>query len=86
MRCSQKLLKQNRDIYAVARHGPNSFCVLPGECATDIEIVMKGVIRAVRGRLLKNPFSLMDKVRDASEGANTWKMYHTHRNHHKRGE
>ena len=57
---------KQRDIYAVARHGPNSFCVLPGKCATDIEIVTKGVIRAVPGRLLKNPFSLMEKVRDAS--------------------
>jgi len=55
MSCSRKLLKQKKR-YAVARHGPNSSCVLPGECATDIEIVMKGVIRAVRGGLLKNPF------------------------------
>jgi len=28
--------------YAVARYGPNSFCVVPGECGTDIKIFLNG--------------------------------------------
>ena len=53
---------RNKTCRAVARHGQNSFCVVPGECGTDIEIVLKGVIRAVRGHYWRNHFLLWTTI------------------------
>ena len=69
----------------MARHGQNSFCVVPGEYGTDIEIVLKGVIRAFRGPIDETTFSYGQRLLCVIKSANL-QNYYPHGNHHKRGD